>query len=216
MGEVKNNEELKMKIIALSGGVASGKNFISNIFKEFGVKEFDADKIVHEILENDKNAIKEIAKNFENVIINSKVNRKNLGLQVFQNKEKIKILENIIHPKVRKKYEELLEKSKKDNQKAIILNIPLLLEKGGYEYDYLIAVIVELKVRKQRFVKRELKKIDDNKNKEIIKSLEDKFENIVKNQILDEERVKKADFILDGNVKKEDLQEKIKNILSSI
>lgn len=200
-----------MKIIALTGGVASGKNYISEIFADFGAKIFDADAVNHEILQNDKEVIQEIAKNFPEAVENLSVNRKKLGEIVFANAEKLKILENIVHPKIKQKYQEFLLKSKEQGAKTIILNVPLLLEKGGYEHDKLIAIATDLKLRKERFIKREIAKAK-NQDENFHKKLSEKFDKIVKNQISDEIRQKNADFIVDGSLSRDELAVALKEI----
>lgn len=206
-----------MKIIALSGGVASGKNFIANIFKkEFNSNIFDADKIVHKILKSNKEAFLQIKEKFQDCIQNDEINRKILGKIVFNDKKKLKILEEIIHPLVKKNYQDFLNKSKKNKLEFIILNIPLLLEKQGYDYDFLIAIIADFKIRKNRFIKRELKKNKQNKNQEIVKNLEEKFENIAKNQISDKKRIEKADFTINGNSTKNEITQILKDFIKKI
>ncbi len=200
-----------MKIIALSGGVASGKNFIANIFKkEFNSAVFDADKIVHKILKSNKEAFLQIKEKFQDCIQNDEINREILGKIVFNDKKKLKILEEIIHPLVKKNYQNFLQKAKKNKVEFIILNIPLLLEKQGYDYDFLIAIIADFKIRKNRFIKRELKKNKQNKN------LAEKFENIVKNQISDEKRTKEADLIINSDSTKNEITQILKDFVQKI
>lgn len=94
-----------MKIIGLTGGIASGKNFIAEIFAKNGAVIFDADVEVHKLLESDKSTIEEVINSFPESFIEQKINRKILGKIVFSNSKKLEILEKILHPKVRKKYQ---------------------------------------------------------------------------------------------------------------
>ena len=85
-----------MKIIGLTGGIASGKNFVAEIFQKNGAAVFDADKEVHELLESHVEAIKEVKENFPESVIGKKISRKLLGQIVFLDSQKLKILEKII------------------------------------------------------------------------------------------------------------------------
>ncbi len=184
-----------MLVIGLSGGIASGKNFVAEIFKKNGALVFDADEEVHKLLESDKSTITEISKNFPLVIVSKKIDRKILGEIVFADGEKLKILEKILHPKVREKYREFLKKARQENHKLVVLNIPLLLENKGYKCDKIIAVITSKIVQKQRFLEREKAKNPQNFVAQI-KNLEKKFEQIRSQQISNLERKKQADFII--------------------
>jgi len=101
-----------MKIIGLTGGIASGKNFVAEILAKKDAAIFDADKEVHKLLESDKSTILEVSKKFSQSFIDKKINRKILGEIVFSPGEKgakkLKILEKIIHPKIRKNHLEFL------------------------------------------------------------------------------------------------------------
>jgi len=83
-----------MKIIGLTGGVASGKNFIADLFAKKGALIFDADKEVHDILVNDHEALSLINQTFPTAIINDQVDRKSLGKIVFNDEKKLKLLES--------------------------------------------------------------------------------------------------------------------------
>jgi dephospho-CoA kinase len=191
-----------MKIIGLTGSIASGKNFIADIFAKNGCAVFDADNEVHKLLASDKSTILAVKKNFPESFVNEKIERKILGKIVFADKKKLEVLEKIIHPKVRKKYREFLKKVKK---KTVVLNIPLLLETKGYECDYIVAIIVTKKIQKERFIARE--KLKNKAAK--ISELEKKFEQIRKRQISNLKRKKHADFIINNDG---DSQESVKQV----
>jgi dephospho-CoA kinase len=195
-----------MKIIGLSGGVASGKNFVAEIFANNGADIFDADKETHKLLELDESTIYEIAKEFPQAFIDKKINRKILGENVFSNKNKLEILEKIIHPKIRQKYHEFLNNSKAN---LVVLNIPLLLDKEGYDCDYVIALIAPKNIKKERFLQRHL-------NEGSREFLEEKFEKIFNNQIDDEIRKLKSNFIIDSSKSKQEVERQVLEILENI
>ncbi len=186
-----------MKIIGLTGGIASGKNFIAEIFANNGAAIFDADEEVHKLLESDKSTIEEVKKFSPESFIEQKINRKILGKIVFSNSEKLEMLEKILHPKVRKKYQSFLDKSKKEGRKMVILNIPLLLEKKGYECDKIIAVISAKSIQRNRFLERAKESYPEifaEEKENLIKQ----FEKIFLKQTTNKDRKKVADFVIDN------------------
>ena len=199
-----------MKVLALSGGIASGKNFIADIFeKNFKCKTFDADHVTHELLEKNSQVIYLVSENFPDVIIEGKIDRKKLGSTVFNNDSKLEILEKIIHPKVQENYQYFLSEAKSHNLDFIVLNIPLLLEKGHYDYDHLIAIIADYEVRKKRYIKREQKK-DNTVSSNV---LADRFVSIASHQFADQKRKELADFTINGTLDKNELKFKISQIM---
>ncbi len=204
-----------MKIIGLTGGIASGKNFVAEILAKKDAAIFDADKEVHKLLESDKSTILEVSKKFSQSFIDKKINRKILGEIVFSDAKKLKILEKIIHPKIRKNHLEFLKAAKKSAKKIAVLNIPLLLEKEGYECDIIVAVIASKALQKKRFLARCKKQNPKNFTKEK-KNLAEKFEQIYSKQANNSERKKAADFVINNNLSKVDTARQVKEILNVV
>ena len=94
-----------MKIIGLTGGIAAGKNFVSEIFSKEGAWIFDADKESHKILEENQEIISLVIEKFPQAAQNNKICREILGKIVFGDAKNLKILEEIIYPNVRKNYQ---------------------------------------------------------------------------------------------------------------
>ena len=200
-----------MKIIGLTGGIASGKNFVADIFAKNGAAVFDADKEVHNLLESDKLTIDEVKKNFPTSFVKQKIDRKILGKIVFSDAEKLKILEEIIHPKVRKNYQLFLKNFKIQNKKIAVLNIPLLLETKGYECDKVLAITVSPSIQKKRFLSRSMKFSKESKQ-----SLEKKFSQILAKQMTNKQRKSRADFVIDTNCSKSAVVKKVKEFLDTV
>lgn len=204
-----------MRIIGLSGGVASGKNFIAEIFAKKGAALFDADKEVHNLLQSNSEIISQIRNNFPESFIDNKINRKILGEIVFNNKEKLEKLEEILHPKVRQNYQKFLKKAHQHNKKLVILNIPLLLEKGGYKCDKIIAIIIPEKTQKQRFLQRHLK-LNKNYFTQNLIQLEQRFYQIKSKQFNNLQRKQQADFIIFNGLSKYYTLQQINKICSKM
>ncbi|MFH1283705.1 MAG: dephospho-CoA kinase [bacterium] len=122
----------KNTVLGLTGGIATGKSLLLGIFKRCGCDIIDSDKIVHRIL--DRRIVKSrIVKAFGSNSLNKqkKINRKALGNLVFNDKKKLKILENIIHPEVLCVIKKTIKSQK---NKIIIADVPLLYEKKWENY----------------------------------------------------------------------------------
>lgn len=204
-----------MQIIGLSGGIASGKNFVADIFRNNGAAIFDADIEVHKLLESDQKVILEVTKEFPESFIDVKIDRKILGKIVFNDKNKLQILEKIIHPIIRQKYLESLEKSKSEGREMFLLNIPLLLESKSYQCDKIIAITISSEIQRERFLERARKSDPDNF---VAKKadLEETFEKIIVNQMSNEEREAVADFVVNNDVDQECFEDQIQDIIADI
>jgi dephospho-CoA kinase len=204
-----------MKIIGLSGGIASGKNSVAEIFSKLGVKIFDADLIVHDLFINNKIIIQQIAKEFPQALKSSAVDRKIIAEIITKKPQKLAIIENIIHPLVRNNYQQFLTINDKNNEKLVILNIPLLQEKKYYKTDKIIAIITDEEIRRNRYIKRSIADIK-NEDEIIISQLNEKFTLLKNQQISDEERIKIADYVIKNNSNLEDLEQQVITIFKKI
>ena len=189
-------------IIGLTGGIASGKSTVSKYLAEKGFKVYDADKIAKGISEK-KSVQEEIISTFGNKILdkNENVDRKKLKEIVFENKDKLEKLNGIIHPKVIDFYKELKEKN---TDEVIIFDVPLLFESGVDKFcDKILVVISDYEIQLNRIVERD--KID-----------RELAEKIIKSQLSNEERIKKADVVIENNSNLEDLFEKVERFCETI
>ncbi len=119
----------KCKKIGLTGGIASGKTTVSDCFKKLGTKVIDADVISHEVTEPSGSAFEEILSEFGSEILDEKglINRKRMRAIIFDDQSQKKILEEIIHPKVR---DEMFKRINKSDDHYLIVSVPLLVETG--------------------------------------------------------------------------------------
>ena len=192
-------------ILGLTGGIGSGKSTVSKIFLSMGIKVFDADLIAKDILETEqvKEEIKEkLGKEFINLKRNS-VDKELLKKEVFNNSEKLNILNGIVHPKVIEIYvNKYLEF--KDKKEIIIFDVPLLFEVNLDRYcDKVIVVDIDLKVQIERIKNR------DNIDVALINK-------IIAAQMSREERNMKADILIENNGSLEELKQKIEKIIKDI
>jgi len=175
----------KKPIIGIMGGIGSGKSTVANEFEKLGCKVINADKIAHDLLE-EKNIQEEVVGILGNDIIDSQgnIDRKKIAEIVFKNSDLLFKLNNIIHPGVLQKTEELIDQYNQDNQcKAIILDMPLLVEVGwDKRCDKLIFVECDEKTRKNRVLSRFSEK-NHIKNRENFQISLDKKKSIADNTV---------------------------------
>ena len=204
-----------MKIIGLSGGIASGKNTVADIFHELGIEVFDADAVVHNLYLQDQEIIKLVAQNFLESFDGKIINRKILSALISKNPSQIHILEKIIHPKIREIYQNFLEKNLQKKSNFVVINIPLLLESNQYKTDKIIAIIADEKTRQDRYIQRVVADLK-NANSDLINELKNKFLMLKNKQISDEERIKKADFIIYNDGDLADLKQKTLDVYQKL
>ena len=151
----------KRPIIGILGGIASGKSTVAREFAKLGCKVVDADAIAHELLET-KTIKKKIVTFFGREILDGagKIDHKKLAEIVFTDANKLSFLNGILHPLVLERAEEMIRRySCQDQIKAIVLDIPLLVEVGWAERcDRLIYVDCNPKTRVERAKKAGLDK----------------------------------------------------------
>ena len=204
-----------MKIIGLSGGIASGKYTVADIFHELGIEVFDADAVVHNLYLQDQEIIKLVAQNFLESFDGKIINRKILSALISSNPSQIHILEKIIHPKIREIYQNFLEKNLQKKSNFVVINIPLLLESNQYKTDKIIAIIADEKTRQDRYIQRVVADLK-NANPDLINELKNKFLMLKNKQISDEERIKKADFIIYNDGDLADLKQKTLDVYQKL
>jgi len=154
-----------MLIVGLTGGIASGKSTISDMFKKEGAYIIDIDGISREVVKPGKPAWNEVVNAFGKEVLNEDqtLNRKNLAEIVFSDEEKRKELEDIIHPKINKERLKQIGKIKKKNTRAIIMvDIPLLIETNKQNtVDKVVLVYVSPQSQIARLMKRDGLSLED-------------------------------------------------------
>ena len=158
------NETFK---IGLTGGIASGKTTVCDLFKELSVEIIDADVISHELSKKGGAAFEEIIEAFEDEIIgdDGELDRKKLRSIVFNDNTKKKILERIIHPKV---LLSINEKIKASQSVYLIISVPLMIETGmNAMMDRVLLIDCNVETQIERIIQR-----DQTSREEAIKIIE--------------------------------------------
>jgi len=189
------------KIIGLTGGIGSGKTTVAGYFESMGVPVYYADNAGKKILglEENKKAIKLVFG--ESVFDGTEISRKKLASIVFNDKEKLSQLNQIIHPAVRKDFTDWLIRH---NQFSLIIKeAAILFESGTYkDCDAVITIVAPLEVRINRVMSR------DNINREEV------MQRIV-NQWPDEKKIALSDFVIENDSISK-MQEQVREILKKL
>ncbi|OHB78121.1 MAG: dephospho-CoA kinase [Planctomycetes bacterium RBG_16_55_9] len=139
--------------MGILGGIASGKTTVAREFARLGCKVIDADAIAHELLD-DETVREKVVASFGQEVLDAagKIDRKKLAGIVFADADKLSLLTEILHPLVLQRTEAMIELyGREDHIKAIVLDMPLLVEAGWAERcDRLIYVNCSQKMRVDR------------------------------------------------------------------
>ena len=190
-----------MILVGLTGGIGSGKSTVINYFKELGVTCYQADDEAKKLMNSDKGLIKKIKNSFgDSVYINSKLDRKKLSAIVFTDKQKLELLNSIVHPYVNRHFENYC-KGLEDIY--IIKEVAIIFEIGTQnKFDKIILVRAPKEDRVKRIINRDKCNRQDAINR-------------INNQIADDDKIDQCDFIID-NINLEEIPNKVLKIHNSI
>ena len=143
-----------MLIVALTGGIGSGKSTIGQIFENLGAIVIDSDQLARDVVERGTTGFDQIVAAFgDEVLKNGNLDREALAEVIFKDPTKRTQLEQITHPLIRKAFAEIVESAQSDS--IIINQIPLLVESNhNYKFDHVITVSATEEVRIQRLLTR--------------------------------------------------------------
>jgi dephospho-CoA kinase len=161
-----------------------GKSTTAAMFLKQGIPVWDADSTVHKLYAKNGAAVKFFNQEIPSAVSNGEVSRVALKKLIKEDINNLKKIEQIVHPLVAKDRLTFIENSKKYNAPLIVLDIPLLFETGFYKLvDYIAVVTVDYTTQKQRVLDRE-------------SMTEEMFTQILDKQVSNEEKKRKADFII--------------------
>ena len=143
-----------MIILGITGSVGTGKSFASNFFKKQRVPVFDSDHEVS-LLYKKKKVLGIIMQNFPKAFEKNKLIKEKLTKIVFQDKNKLLILENIIYKFLNERRYKWIRKQFRNKSKFVVFDVPLLFEKDNIKkYDRIITMICSEKIQMTRVLKR--------------------------------------------------------------
>lgn len=145
-----------MLIVALTGGIGSGKSTVGQMFARLGAIVIDSDQLARDVLERGSIGFDEVVTMFgDEVLKNGEIDRQLLASIVFKDPKKRSDLEQVTHPLIRKAFAEVVARSAANS--IVINQIPLLVESNhDYKFDHVITISVTEAIRTQRLLKRGL------------------------------------------------------------
>lgn len=171
-----------MIILGLTGSIGMGKSTVAAMFRQLRIPVFDADAVVHSLQSRDGAAFLAITAAFPSTVVGGTLDRLALGAAVFSNPAQLMLLESIIHPLVAAARTRFLTRHRKCP--LVVLDIPLLFERGGAEACDLIAVVsAPVDVQRGRVLAR-------------AGMTPDRYESILARQLPDADKRASADIVI--------------------
>lgn len=204
IGAIKKRILLSPKagsIIAITGGIATGKSFVLECLRKLGFEVFNADHVVHELLKRTGKAFKPVSELFPLAVREDGMDRKAMSDEIIAHPEKLQKLEAILHTLVREAQVAFMVNLKKTSGRSAVFEVPLLFEnKREGNYDYIIVTHVPFAVQKQRALARP-------------SMTEEKLEAILKRQLPQGVKIKKAHIVINTGKGFEDTLKQIKAVI---
>jgi len=189
--------------VGLTGGIGAGKSTVADLFSKRGAVVIRSDELARQVIEPQTPGFKQVTSRFGNEIVNDEgnIDRAKLAQVVFNDDGALKDLENIIHPLVRERTNQLM--SEQTSETIIVNEIPLLLEKKMESlFDFLVIVISSEKNRLERLFQKGVS--------------EEQAKARMAKQVNDQDRKAAADFLIvnDGNL--DQLEADVQNIWQTL
>lgn len=201
--------------VGLTGGIASGKSVVGEMFVALGARLVQADRIAHSLMQPGEPVYNEVVRHFGREILNpdGRVNRAKLAEAAFGPADApagprapgIEELNRIVHPVVIRSQEEWMdEMGRQDPQVVAIVEAALILEAGaGERFDKLIVVTCAEKQRVTRFAARQKTDLESAR-REVVRRMAA--------QLPDEEKIKAADYVIDNSGSLDHTREQVQNV----
>ena len=171
-------------ILGLTGSIGMGKTTTAKMFAKYGIPVWEADTSVHKLYSKEGEAVELFKEKFPSSIVNNEVSRAELKKLINDDERNIKIIETLIHPLVSNDRKRFVKAAEKKKIPLIVLDIPLLFEKGHEKsVDYIAVVSVTKETQRKRVLKR------NTMTPEMV-------EKILGIQMSDAEKRHKADFVI--------------------
>lgn len=145
-----------MLVVALTGGIGSGKSTVGQIFAQLGAIVIDSDQLARDVIERGSIGFNEVVAKFgDEILKNGEIDRQILASLIFKDPAKRSELEQITHPLIRRAFAKMVSSASSDS--IVINQIPLLVESNhDYKFDHIITVSASESIRSERLIKRGL------------------------------------------------------------
>lgn len=195
-----------MITVGLTGGIASGKSTVSSMFRESGIPVICADELAHEAVSPGSPALEKIMEVFGSDVLDPEgnLNRAVLGSKVFTDSNLKKRLEQIIHPVVARRKEELLRDYERQGHRIVVVDVPLLFEANWENtVDVVLVVYVNRDVQGERLMRRNGLSVEEVSAR-------------LNSQWPIEDKRKKAHIVIDNSLSIEDTRTRFRQVLAEL
>lgn len=192
--------------LGLTGGIASGKSTADDFFKKKNIPIIDSDLIAHQIMEVGQNGYNAVVAYFGTNILNDDqtINRRQLGEIVFNDKAKLKKLNELTHPLVHQEIKRQMEQYSLEKEKLVVIDVPLLFESG---FESLCDGVLVISISPELQIKRLMKRNNFTKKEALAR---------INNQMPLSEKEKRATYVVANIGTISDLEKKLSDLLQEI
>ena len=193
-----------MKVVGLTGSIGMGKSTTAALFAAEGVPVYDADAAVHALYGKGGAAVAPVGEAFPGVVRDGAIDREALSAQVLGRPEALKTLEAIVHPLVNATRAEFFGAAAEKAADLVVLDIPLLFETGGDKrVDAVVVVTAPAEVQRARVMERP-------------GMTAEKLAAILARQTPDEEKRRRADFVIDTGHGLDSAREQVRQVIAAL
>ncbi len=191
-----------MKVIGLTGGIASGKSTVSRFLAELGAVILNADEVGHEAFKPDTEIWRQVVAAFGRQIVtpDGNIDRKKLGNIVFSNAESLSRLNQIMHPRMYNMVKAQLEEHRRQGTRVIVLEAPLLLEAG---WTPLVDEVWATTASESTVLKRLEERTGLSRTESLTR---------IRSQLSSAERVRHADVVINTDCDLDELRSRVKEL----
>jgi dephospho-CoA kinase len=202
--------------VGLTGGIASGKSVVGEMFVALGAQLIQADALAHQLMQPGEAVYREVVRHFGEGILNpdGSVNRARLAEAAFgapggNKPSRIQELNQIVHPAVIRRQEEWMEEvGRRDSRAIAVVEAALILEAGSAKrFDRLVVVTCRPEQRIQRWAAR-LGVDEETARREVVRRMAAQFP--------DEEKIKAADYVIDNSGSLDETQKRVREVYGEL
>jgi dephospho-CoA kinase len=192
-------------LVGLTGGIATGKSTVSDVFRRLGCIVIDADQLAREVVAPGEPALATVVREFGDVLApDGSLDRKKLAAIVFADPARRRRLEGILHPAIRGRFDARLEALARDGFDGIVVfDAPVMIESGGYKHmDRLVVVVTDEATQRARLVARDADAADGARR--------------IASQMPLAEKVKLADYVIDNSGDRADTEARTRAVHAAL
>jgi len=195
------------KVIAITGGIGSGKSAVAKLFEQWGAQTVDADILAREVVEPGTEGFQRVVDNFgeDMVLADGSLNRPKLASIIFSDPEKKKLLESLLHPLIRERWLRKLEEVKQTSAPVIAYIVPLFFESTAKmpEIEKVVLVSAPEEMRIARIMVRDIFPLHIAEQR-------------IKAQLPDSAKIDKSDYVITNDSSMEKLEARAREVFDRL